>query len=75
VGFGFAAGCAAVAMPRRKTAGLFRGYALGSGLAQIDWAKGRTKGIAQNCKGPLTAGHSHRREANSGGEAEPDDGP
>ena len=50
---------------------LFPGYALGSGLAlRIYWAKGRTKGIAQNVKGTSTAGHSHRRT--SGGKAEPD---
>ena len=45
------------------------GYALGTGLAlQIYWANGRTKGIAQNIKGTLTAGQSHR--LTSGGKAE-----
>ena len=69
VSFGFAAGCAAVAMPRRQQQDYFPGYALGSGLAlRIYWAQGRTKGIAQKCKGTSTAGHSHRRT--SGGKAE-----
>ena len=45
---GFAAGCAAVAMPRRQQLDYSPGYAPGSGLAhRIYWAKGRTKGIAQ----------------------------
>jgi hypothetical protein len=31
---------------------LYRGYATGSGLARRKyWAKGRTEGIAQKCKG------------------------
>jgi hypothetical protein len=42
------------------------------GLAlRIYWAKGHIKGIAQKVKGTSSAGHSHRREANSGGKAEP----
>jgi transposase len=45
--FGFAAGCEAVATPRR-TGQIIPGYAPGSGLAlRIYWAKGRTKGLAQ----------------------------
>jgi len=46
VGFGFAAGCEAVAMSRQHRPGLFPGYAPGSGCAPVDWAEGRTKGIA-----------------------------
>jgi len=42
-----------------------------SGLdIEIYWTNGRTKGIAQKAKAISTAGPSHRREANSGGQAE-----
>jgi len=57
VRFGFATGCEAVATPRRQQPDYFPGYALGSGLAPgIDWAKGRTKGIAQEHKALLRRG-------------------
>ena len=46
--FGFAAGCEAVAVPRRRRPDLFPGYAPGSGFApRVYWAKGRTRGRAQ----------------------------
>ena len=55
-------------MPRRQQSTWFAGYAPGSGLAlRIYWAKGRTKGTAQRCKGISPAGHSHR--LTSGGKA------
>jgi hypothetical protein len=54
-----------------ETSRIIPGYAPGSGFALGNhWAKGRTKGIAQKGKATSTAGHSHRREANSGGKAE-----
>jgi len=53
------------------SSGIDSGLCPCSGFAlQIYWAKGRTKGIAQNAKGTFTAGHSHRRTP--GGKAEPD---
>ena len=52
---------------------LFTGYAPGPGLAlRIYWAKGRTKGVAQNVKRTSTAGQSHR--LTSGGKAEATNG-
>ena len=36
-GFGFAAGCAAVAMPRRRGAYIFLGYALGVAFGPINF--------------------------------------
>jgi len=48
---------------------LFPGYARGFGLSpSAFWAKVRTKGVAQKCKGSATVGHSHR--LTSGGKAE-----
>jgi len=45
---------------------------MGPGLALGSyWAKGRTKGIAQNLKGIFTAGHSHRRTSGGTFEAKP----
>jgi hypothetical protein len=72
VRFGFAVRCEAVAMPRRQPPDYFRGCAPGPGLAlRIYSAKGRTKGIAQKCKGTFTAGQSHRLTSDGKAEAAP----
>ncbi len=72
--FGFAAGCEAVAMPRRRDCFLcISAMPLGAAFGPI-----KSEGLSPNQGGHspriiclLTAGHSHRREANSGGQAEP----
>ena len=57
VRLGFAAGCEAVAMPRPQLSRFFPGYAPGPGFAlRIYWARGRTKGTAQNAKRHLYGG-------------------
>jgi len=65
--FGFAAGCAAVAMPRRKPQN-YSGLRPSFGLGPRCWSKVLIKGIAQGKESLSTAGHSHRRT--SGGKAE-----
>ncbi len=55
--FGFAAGCAAVAKPRRQQPDYFRAMPLGwAWPSRTYWAKDRTKGIAQKCKRLLYGG-------------------
>jgi len=68
--FGYAAGCEARACRAGNSCNYSLGYAPGSSLAlRIDWARGRTKGIAQIIKALSTAGQRHR--LTSGGKAEP----
>ena len=56
VGFGFAAGCEAVTMPRRQQPDYSPGYAR-FGLARSDLlGQGRIKGIALTCEKPLRRG-------------------
>jgi hypothetical protein len=70
VRLGFAAGCAAAALPRRQQRDLSPGYARGAGLARrIYWVK-VMKGRSPNLRGTSTAGQSHR--LTSGGKAEAD---
>jgi len=71
-GFGFAAGCAAVATPRRQAVKLFgatplvRVHPFQNLLSQ----KAVSKGHSPELKSTSTAGHSHRRT--SGGKADPE---
>jgi len=58
-GHGFAARCEAEAVPRRSSCSLPLGSA-GMALAQLEQGRARTKGIARNGLGPITAGQSHR---------------
>ena len=61
--YGYAAGCEAVALPRRRGAFYLLGYALGAVFGPLN-----PKGVAREIW-LLSAGHSHR--LTSGGKAEP----
>ena len=70
VRFGFAAGGEAVATPRRRGAFTFLGYALGAAWPDKSEGLSPNQGHSPRVIWLLSAGHSHRREANSGGKAE-----
>ncbi len=56
VEFGFAAGCEAVALPRRHRPRSLSGYAPGLGVALTVIGPKATKGIAQRCMATLRRG-------------------
>src|SRR5688500_16833581 len=66
VWYGFAAGCEALAMPRRQKPDSCPGYAPGLGFAHEFRAKGRTRGRAKIDKSLATAGRSHRLTSGGG---------
>ena len=72
VRLGSAAGCDAVAMPRRRVAIHLWAMPLGAAFGPITLGLSPDQGLSPRIIWQLSAGQSHRREANSGGKAEPD---